>query len=202
MRVLIAFLWLLHWLPLPVLGRFGEAVGSLLFLVLGKRRHIALTNLRLCMPELSEKERERIARQHFRDYSRSIFERSIIWWAPEARVRSLIQVEPAVPQEGEGVWAPFFGRNAYTMTLPAKLAQLGKADILLVYAERLPKGRGYVVRFVPFEGDLSGTAAEQAVSINRAMEQLIARCPAQYFWSYNRYKQPDGVPAPDAEVAA
>jgi KDO2-lipid IV(A) lauroyltransferase len=107
-----------------------------------------------------------------------------------------------VPQEGEGVWAPFFGRQAYTMTLPAKLAQLGKADILLTYAERLPGGRGYVIRFVPFEGDLSGTAAEQAGAINRAMEQLIARCPSQYFWSYNRYKRPQGVAAPEAEVAA
>jgi KDO2-lipid IV(A) lauroyltransferase len=107
-----------------------------------------------------------------------------------------------VPQEGEGVWAPFFGRQAYTMTLPAKLAQLGKADILLTYAERLPGGRGYVIRFVPFEGDLSGTAAEQAGAINRAMEQLIARCPSQYFWSYNRYKRPQGVAAPEAGVAA
>jgi KDO2-lipid IV(A) lauroyltransferase len=107
-----------------------------------------------------------------------------------------------VPQEGEGVWAPFFGRPAYTMTLPAKLAQLGKADILLVYAERLPKGRGYVVRFVPFEGDLSGTPAQQAAAINRSMEQLIARCPTQYFWSYNRYKQPQGVDAPTAEAVA
>jgi len=107
-----------------------------------------------------------------------------------------------VPQEGEGVWAPFFGRDAYTMTLPSKLAQLGKADILLVYAERLPRGRGYAIRFVPFEGDLSGTAAEQAASINRAMEQLIARCPSQYFWSYNRYKRPQGVAAPDAETVA
>ena len=107
-----------------------------------------------------------------------------------------------VPQEGEGVWAPFFGRQAYTMTLPAKLAQLGKADILLTYAERLPHGRGYVIRFVPFEGDLSGTAAEQAASINRAMEQLIARCPSQYFWSYNRYKRPQGVAAPEAEAVA
>ncbi|MES2324564.1 MAG: lysophospholipid acyltransferase family protein [Pseudomonadota bacterium] len=106
-----------------------------------------------------------------------------------------------VPQEGEGVWAPFFGRNAYSMTLPAKLAQLGKAAIILVYAERLAHGKGFVVRFVPFEGDLSGTPAEQATTINHAMEQLIARCPAQYFWSYNRYKQPDGVPAPDAQVA-
>jgi Kdo2-lipid IVA lauroyltransferase/acyltransferase len=107
-----------------------------------------------------------------------------------------------VPQEGEGVWAPYFGRSAYTMTLPAKLAQLGDAAIILVYAERRPKGAGFIVRFVPFEAALSGTAAEQAATINRAMEQLIARCPSQYFWSYNRYKQPDGVAAPDAQVNA
>lgn len=105
-----------------------------------------------------------------------------------------------VPQQGEGVWAPFFGRSAYTMTLPAKLAQMGDAAVILVYAERLAAGKGFVVRFVPFEGELSGTAAEQAGAINRAMEQLIARCPAQYFWSYNRYKQPDGVAGPDTQA--
>jgi KDO2-lipid IV(A) lauroyltransferase len=107
-----------------------------------------------------------------------------------------------VPQEGEGVWAPFFGRSAYTMTLPAKLAQMGDAAVILVYAERRPRGRGYIVRFVPFDGELAGSAAEQASAINRAMEQLIARCPSQYFWSYNRYKQPHGVAAPDAQAAA
>jgi KDO2-lipid IV(A) lauroyltransferase len=107
-----------------------------------------------------------------------------------------------VPQQGEGVWAPFFGRSAYTMTLPAKLAQLGRAEIILVYAERLPAGRGYVVRFVPFEGDLAGTPAGQAAAINHAMEQLVARCPAQYFWSYNRYKKPEGVAAPESEAVA
>ncbi|SHH39547.1 lysophospholipid acyltransferase family protein [Massilia sp. CF038] len=107
-----------------------------------------------------------------------------------------------VPQEGEGVWAPYFGRSAYTMTLPAKLAQMGDAAVILVYAERRPAGAGFIVRFVPFEGPLSGTAQEQATIINGAMEQLIARCPAQYFWSYNRYKQPDGVAAPDAQVDA
>lgn len=106
-----------------------------------------------------------------------------------------------VPQEGEGVWAPFFGRPAYTMTLPAKLSQLGQAPIILTYAERLPRGAGFVVRFLPFTGSLEGDAAQQARAINAAMEDMIARCPAQYFWSYNRYKQPDGVVHPD-EVAA
>ncbi len=121
--------------------------------------------------------------------------------------RSLKNGEPVgvlpdqVPQQGEGVWAPFFGRAAYTMTLPAKLARMGKSPVLLVYAERLSKGRGFRLRFSRFEGSLDGSAAEQAASINRAMEQLIAQCPAQYYWSYNRYKQPDGVAAPEQEIA-
>ncbi|MCE3265070.1 MAG: lipid biosynthesis acyltransferase [Pseudoduganella sp.] len=93
MKFLLGLMWLLHWLPLPVLGRLGEGVGSLLFMVMGPRREIALTNLRLTMPELSEAQRRALARQHFQAYSRSVLERSILWWAPEARLRKLIQVE-------------------------------------------------------------------------------------------------------------
>ena len=99
MRILLALMWLLHWLPLPLLGRFGSAIGSLLFMLLKKRRHIALTNLRMCMPELSEAARVRMARQHFQAYSRSVWERAILWWAPRARLRRLIQVAPGVPLE-------------------------------------------------------------------------------------------------------
>jgi len=107
-----------------------------------------------------------------------------------------------VPQEGEGVWAEFFGRSAYTMTLPAKMAQMGDAEVIIVYAERLSGGKGWIVRFVPFEGSLDGDTAAQARSINAEMEKLIARCPAQYYWSYNRYKVPAGVAAPSQQEAA
>jgi KDO2-lipid IV(A) lauroyltransferase len=98
MKLITGLMWLLHWLPLPVLGRIGAGMGSLMFLVLKKRRKIALTNLRLCMPELSEKERVDIARRHFQGYSRSIFERSLLWWGSGERLRRLMQIEPAVPQ--------------------------------------------------------------------------------------------------------
>jgi Kdo2-lipid IVA lauroyltransferase/acyltransferase len=99
MRLLLGLMWLLHWLPLPLLGRFGKLVGSLLFALLKTRRRIALTNLRLAMPELSEAERVALARQHFQAYSRSVWERAILWWASPARLRRLIQVEPKVPLE-------------------------------------------------------------------------------------------------------
>ena len=103
-----------------------------------------------------------------------------------------------VPQNGEGVWADFFGKPAYTMTLPAKLHQMSGAPVILAYAERLSWGRGFAMRFVAFDQDLGGTSQQQARVINAAMEQLVARCPAQYIWSYNRYKTPRGVAPPGA----
>lgn len=97
MRVLLVLMWLLHWLPLPLLGRIGEGLGRLLYRLMGARRHVALTNLRLCFPELSDAERCALARRHFQAYARSMLERGILWWSSEARLRRLIRVEPALP---------------------------------------------------------------------------------------------------------
>ncbi len=97
MRLALGLMWLLHWLPLPLLGRLGEGIGSLLFHTIASRREITLTNLRLCLPQLSESERKSIAKQHFQAYARSILERGILWWGSEARLRKLIRVEPGVP---------------------------------------------------------------------------------------------------------
>ena len=97
MRFLLAIMWLLHWLPLPLLGRLGTGVGNLLYVVMGPRRHITQTNLRLCMPELSGRERDALARRHFQHYARSVLERGVLWWGSTARLRRLIQVEPGVP---------------------------------------------------------------------------------------------------------
>jgi KDO2-lipid IV(A) lauroyltransferase len=107
-----------------------------------------------------------------------------------------------VPQNGEGVWANFFGKPAYTMTLSAKLHSMTGARIICAYAERLPWGKGYLINFVPFTDDLKGTPEHQANSINCAMENLIAFCPAQYAWSYNRYKTPDHVASYEATTTA
>lgn len=107
-----------------------------------------------------------------------------------------------VPKQGDGVWADFFGQPAYTITLSAKLQQMSGACIILTYAERLPRGQGYVVRFVPFEEEMGDTPEQQARAINIGMEKLIARCPAQYFWSYSRYRQPAGTGKAQAKDSA
>lgn len=105
-----------------------------------------------------------------------------------------------VPPQGMGVWAPFFGRPAYTMTLAARLAQQTGASIVLVWGERLRHGAGYVVHAAPFDEPLPEMSADQgqsaAAAINRAMERLILQCPGQYLWGYHRYKQPRREQAP------
>jgi KDO2-lipid IV(A) lauroyltransferase len=99
MRLLLGLMWLLHWLPLPVLGRIAEGIGSLLFVFMKSRRRITLINLRLCLPQLSEAERKAIAKKHFQAYVRSVLERGILWWAPVSRLRQLIRIEPRMPLE-------------------------------------------------------------------------------------------------------
>ena len=99
-----------------------------------------------------------------------------------------------VPPDGLGVWAPFFGRPAYTMTLAARLVQQTGAALLLIWGERLPGGEGFVVHVMPAP-EIPKTASneEAAAIVNAAMEGVIRRAPGQYLWGYHRYKQPRGL---------
>jgi Kdo2-lipid IVA lauroyltransferase/acyltransferase len=99
-----------------------------------------------------------------------------------------------VPGEGEGEWADFFGRPAYTMTLAAKLAERPGIACFLAYARRLPRGQGYEIVLRPLQPRLEGEAAPRW--LNRALEGLVRECPGQYLWSYNRYKTPSGAKPP------
>jgi Kdo2-lipid IVA lauroyltransferase/acyltransferase len=103
-----------------------------------------------------------------------------------------------VPPEGMGVWAPFFGHTAYTMTLAARLVQQTGSAVCLIWGERLPRGGGYVVHVQPLADPLPAKGAlddeawmtECATVINRSMEALIRIKPSMYLWGYHRYKSP------------
>lgn len=95
---------------------------------------------------------------------------------------------------GEGVWAPFFGRPAYTMTLVQKLAKTTGALVVMVGCVRLRDAAGYRIVFTPlapFSDDVVTAAAE----LNAAVEAAIALAPEQFLWSYNRYKAHAGAGA-------
>jgi KDO2-lipid IV(A) lauroyltransferase len=99
-----------------------------------------------------------------------------------------------VPGEGEGEWAQFFGRPAYTMTLAAKLAGRDNVACFIAYAKRLPRGAGYGIVVRPLPEILPAETPTRR--LNRALEALVRECPEQYLWGYNRYKIPQGVAGP------
>jgi len=90
--ILVAFLWLLHWLPLSVLRHLGSGLGRLLYALGRSRREVALTNLRLCFPEKSEAEREALARRHFVVFAQAVLDRTLGWWASKERLERIIRI--------------------------------------------------------------------------------------------------------------
>ncbi|MDH3315173.1 MAG: lysophospholipid acyltransferase family protein [Betaproteobacteria bacterium] len=99
-----------------------------------------------------------------------------------------------VPTRGEGEWAEFFGRPAYTMTLWSRLQQRTGAAVILCFCERLAHGGGYHIHLEP----LPTLEPEESPvrQLNRALENLIRRRPEQYLWSYARHRIPFGVAPP------
>jgi len=96
-----------------------------------------------------------------------------------------------VPGAGEGEWAEFFGKLAYTATLAPKLAQREDVACFVAYAKRLPRGAGYAITIRPYPGILPDETPARL--LNRALEELVRECPEQYLWGYNRYKTPRGA---------
>ena len=92
-RLGLACIWLLHFLPLSMLSRLGSAVGTLLYFVAASRRRVVLLNLQFCFPELDEAARRALAQRHFRAFARSVFEHGILWWGSKADVEALVKIE-------------------------------------------------------------------------------------------------------------
>ena len=102
---------------------------------------------------------------------------------------------PDAGKGGDGAWADFFGRPAYTMTLAQKLAKTTGALVVMMACVRLPAGAGYRVVFAPLP-PFSQDPAASTRELNAAVEQAIGLAADQYLWSYNRYKVPAGTRAP------
>jgi KDO2-lipid IV(A) lauroyltransferase len=87
-----------------------------------------------------------------------------------------------IPAAGEGEWADFFGKPAYTMSLASKLAEKTGATVIMSFGERLENGAGYALHLNKVDSIATPTL------LNKAIEQQISQKPSQYLWSYNRYK--------------
>lgn len=98
------------------------------------------------------------------------------------------------PGAGNGIFASFFGVPAYTMVLLSRLAMKTKAAVVFAYAERLPRGAGYHLHFLPApQGINDGPLEESVRCVNTAVEECVRALPEQYQWSYKRFRtRPEG----------
>ena len=104
-----------------------------------------------------------------------------------------------VPSKGEGVWVNFFGRPAYTMTLPLRLAHQFDAVKIVAWGRRI-SSRGWEIDARLWDEPLTGNMKDDAVTMNQHLERVICLLPEQYLWAYNRYKCPAGVNPPEEQA--
>ncbi|MCB1735506.1 MAG: lysophospholipid acyltransferase family protein [Gammaproteobacteria bacterium] len=100
------------------------------------------------------------------------------------------------PKDEGGAFVPFFGVDAYTMTFVCRLAIRSGVGVLVGYAERLPKGKGYRLIAHAVDPAINEGPLENSLKVmNQAVEACIREAPAQYQWIYKRWKRrPDGAP--------
>ncbi|MCL1634948.1 lauroyl acyltransferase [Luteimonas sp. SX5] len=92
------------------------------------------------------------------------------------------------PKAGDGEFAPFFGRQALTMTLLNRLAERSGAAVLFAYCERLGEGPQFALRIEPAPPAIASHDPREGVAaLNAAVERIARRDPAQYQWTYKRY---------------
>jgi KDO2-lipid IV(A) lauroyltransferase len=104
-----------------------------------------------------------------------------------------------LPKQGEGEFAPFFGVPALTMVLVSRLAQRTGCTVLFAFAERLPRGAGFRIRFLPAPDGIANTDLPTAVAaLNRGVENCVNLAFEQYQWHYKRFQErPDPTVTPN-----
>ncbi|MHB8844222.1 MAG: lysophospholipid acyltransferase family protein [Nitrospirota bacterium] len=279
----LAFMRIITFLPMPALWVLGITLGTVMHLVPSKVRNVVRTNIGMCFPELSEDERRRLLRQHFRSLGVSMLCYGIAWWASPSRLHRLVKIRgrhhydaviaagrsiivfaphflaldvcgitlsserpyvsmyrhsrnklldamllrrgrfgaflferksnlrslirhlregrpfyylPDQDAGAEGVFVPFFGIPAATVTALSRIAKMADAAVLPCYNRILPWGRGFELRFeAPLAGFPSGDLEQDARRMNDEIEKAIRLNPSQYLWGYRRFKtRPQGSP--------
>ena len=88
----------------------------------------------------------------------------------------------------EGVKVNFFGRPAFTTTIPAQLVKKYNCEIVPVYIERINKinFKMHVNKPIKFENNLSIEYITEKLNI--ILEEMVLKNPEQWIWSHDRWK--------------
>ncbi len=276
-------------LPHPARLALGRRLGRIAHRLAAGRRHVAVTNLRLCFPDIDPASRAALVRSHFEAAAIGALEAALAWWGSPRRLDALAEIEGLAhltlarragrgvilltahfttleigahilalahpiraiyrplrnpvfdrlmrdarmrrAEEGQvierddlrallralregavvwyapdqdhglrnGVFAPFFGVPAATVTATSRLARATGAAVVPYHPERTPDGRYRLLVEPPLEDFPGPDPAADAVRINALIEGWVRRVPEQYFWSHRRFKtRPAGEPDPYA----
>src|SRR5207248_2286719 len=198
-RVVLALMWLMHWLPLRVIAWIGNAVGALLYWLIPERRRVTRINLEKCFPHMSAAQRERLARAAFRAFCRGFVDRAVLWWAPPARIKRMVRLVGIEHLDAAGprvvLLVPLFGVPAATAIGLSYIARTTGAAVVPCVARMLPAG-GYVAQFYPaWTGFPCGDEVADARRMMAFIEERVLEMPEQYHWMHKRFKtRPEGEP--------
>ncbi|HEU4353887.1 MAG TPA: lipid A biosynthesis acyltransferase [Burkholderiales bacterium] len=167
-RIVFAFMWLVHFLPLGILSRVGNALGRMLFWLIPERRRVTRINLEKCFPRMHPAERERLARAHFQAFCRAFIEQGILWWSSRRRIEALVRLEGREHLDGNRktiVFAPHF------VGFEATLARLAlEYPVAMMYSRQ--KDPRFEARLVAGRTRFGGVMYPRQGGISRGIELI------------------------------
>jgi KDO2-lipid IV(A) lauroyltransferase len=167
-KLVFAFMWLAHFLPLGIQAAIGNAVGSIFFWLIPERRKVTRINLGKCFPQKTAQERERLARAHFRAFCRAFIEQGMLWWSPRERIEKLVRIEGIENLKGNArtvVFAPHF------VGFEATLARLAlDFPVAMMYSRQ--KNQAFEVRLLAGRTRFGGLMYPRQGGIKRGIELI------------------------------
>ena len=122
----VIYLYIVSWLPLPIIRLFGRLTGWLLSKLARSRVKVAERNIALCYPGMSAEEQKKLVQQNLYRAGMAVYETAMGWWWPDWRVRKHGEVEgfehaAGILAQGKGV----FGMALHNMNLEFACRVLG-----------------------------------------------------------------------------
>lgn len=279
----IGVLWLITRLPMRLRLKLGKGIGKLIYSFPTKLKHITQVNIKMCFPELSCEQQQKLAKENFESLGIGVIEAAMAWWLPDEKLKHLFKVHgleyleqalargkgvillgphftclemvgrllsaqysfsvmyrphkkkliafiqerfrqkhylQVIPRNrirqliralnnniaiwyaydidagNKGVFAPFFGVPAASLTSVTRLKRMSDAAIVPISFFRRDDNFNYdVILYPPIENFPTGDLEKDATILNQSLEAAIREKPEQYVWQYKRFKtRPEGEP--------
>ena len=164
-------------------------MGARALTLLGPTSVMYLTPSNPLIAELTRRNREKhtvqaVTSEQVRELLLNLKNNLPVWYAPDQRYTG---------KNSELV--PFFGVPAASNVATSRLAKISRAPVLPYFPERRADNTGYlVIIHPPLTNFPSGDAIEDTRRFHELIEDHARRNPAQYLWTYKRFKRPDHDP--------